>query len=337
MLIKRIGAFFIAVWSIFMSFFGIEVPLGEKSENFRVTSYVVAEYVQSENAFCPEDFDIITDAILFGCARFDENGNVTTDEKLLTTALNNLRKAIGDRDVNITLNLLGPQQYGDSSVYEEQMAYQAALHTKAFESGVLEENIRDIILEYGFDGVHFDYEYPISKKAWTAFNKFLVSLKKEMPDRLLGVAVSDWDLRLNTKAMDAVDTIELMLYDNYDAEGRHAPYDVCTSYARNTALKELPLEKVNFGLPFYARPTDRGAYWYSYNAYYDKLDSNAYYHDSTINKDFWFNTKDVIGEKTEFAINNGFGGVMIWHYSCDLPSTNENSLLAAVSDAVKTK
>ncbi|MBR3766732.1 MAG: glycoside hydrolase family 18 protein [Clostridia bacterium] len=334
MLFQRICAFFMALSSVILAFFGIEKPLGKETDTFRVTSYVVASSAQSPDAFHSEDFDIITNVIIFGVATFDNDGSVSVDKTMLETVLQNLKSAIGDRDITVTLNFLGPQRYGDATDYYEQMEYQAALHSEAFRSGVLEDNIINIINEYELDGVHFDYEYPVSNKAWRDFNIFLVGIKEKMPDKKLGVAVSEWDMGLNTKAMQSVDYIELMLYDNYDDEGRHAPSDVCYELAKNTALKGMPLEKVNFGLPFYARPTDHGAYWYGYNGYYDQLDENGFYYDQSIDKNFWFNTPDVISEKTEFAKENGFGGVMIWHYSCDLPSTNENSLLRAIGKTI---
>ncbi len=333
MILQRILAFFMASLSFAASMFGFEVPLGKKTEAFRVTSYVVAENITADS-FYKEDLSIITNIILFGCAGFDTDGSITVNEKTLEKALGIINAAKENREIIITINLTGPQRYGDSDIYTEQMAYQAALHTEAFRSGVLEENIKKLIDNYKLDGVHFDYEYPITHDAWKAFNKFLVSLRKEIPDKKLGVAVSDWDIGLNTKAYKAVDYIELMLYDNYDADGRHATAEICKSYARNCALNGIPLDKVNFGLPFYARPTDRGAYWYAYNGYYDKLDENGFYYDKATDKTFWFNTPDVIEDKTDFAINNGFGGVMIWHYTCDLPSGNKSSLLRAVNTAI---
>ena len=61
---------------------------------------------------------------------------------------------------------------------------------------------------------------------------------------------------------------------------------------------------------------------------------HGFYTDSNIGKTFWFNTPDVIEEKTEFVINEGYSGVMIWHYTCDLPSTHEASLLRAIGTAI---
>ena len=45
-------------------------------------------------------------------------------------------------------------------------------------------------------------------------------------------------------------------------------------------------------------------------------------------------TPDVIAEKTDFAIKSGYGGVMIWHYTCDFPASNEASLLGSIGRVV---
>ena len=80
-----------------------------------------------------------------------------------------------------------------------------------------------------------------------------------------------------------------------------------------------------------------GAFWYGYNGYYKEINEDGWYHCPETDKDFWFNTPDVIEKKTEYAINNGYGGVMVWHYNCDLPSTEEDSLFRAIGEAVSRK
>lgn len=333
--IERVMAFLTAFFTLLTSLFGVGGDcVDRKAENFRVTTYIVSDYVQLEGSIHTEDFDIVTDAILFGCASFDSDGNVNIEKDKLENALNNLRKAIGDRDVSITLNLLGPSGHTDSTVWEEQMEAQSNEHNKAFSSGVLEDNIVDVLDEYDFDGVHFDYEYPLSLKAWHYFNSFLVSLNKKLGDYTLGVAASDWNLKFSTQAVAAVDTFELMLYDFVDENGRHSTYEDTVEYLDSVGFYGIPAEKVNLGLPFYSRPTDLSGYWYAYSGYY-AIDENGWYRCENINKDFWFNTPDVIEMKTQYAIKNGYGGVMIWHYSCDFPSSNENSLLKAIGTAVE--
>ena len=334
--ISQIVSFFTSLALIIANLFGItSLPFTEKAENFKVTTYVRGEYIQSKNSLYPEDFDIITDVILFECASFNSEGEVICNESLLETALANLRKTIGNRDVKITLNLLGPWGKTDSDVWEEQMEAQSEEHNKAFASGVLEDNIIAVLDKYDFDGVHFDYEYPLSSSAWHHFNNFLVSLDKKLGDYTLGVAGNDWNIKFSTAAIEAIDTFEIMLYDMVDEEGKHATYEDTVKAVQKVGIYGMPIEKVNVGLAFYSRPTDMSAYWYGYNGCYEGIDENGWYHCDDTDKDFWFNTPEVIRDKTEYAVNNGFGGVMIWHYSCDLPSSHEDSLLRAAGNAIK--
>ncbi len=336
-LLNRIIAFFTALITLITNFLGISTDkVVQKVDNFKVTTYIRGDYVQNPDSLYAEDFDIVTHVILFECASFDNEGNVNVDENKTETALTNIQKAIGDRNIHISLNLLGPGGQTASSVWEEQMEAQSDEHNKAFTSGVLENNIIAVLEKYDFDGVHFDYEYPLSLKAWHYYNRFLVSMDKALDDDYtLGVACSSWNLKFSATAIDAVDTFELMSYDNVDGEGKHATYDDTISQLKNVGLHGIPLEKVNIGLPFYSRPTDLSPYWYGYNGCYNEIDENGWYHCPNTGKDFWFNTPDVISAKTNYALNNGYGGVMIWHYNCDLPSSHEDSLLKAIETAIK--
>ncbi len=333
--IKQIISFFTSVVLVLTNFLGIVSPTLKKAETFRVTTYVRGEYVQSANSIHPEDFDYVTDVILFECASFDNEGKVICNTYVLETALSNLRSAIGSRDVHLTLNLIGPGGKTDSDVWEDQMEAQSIEHNKAFTSGVLEDNIVAVLEKYDFDGVHFDYEYPLSLNAWHHYNSFLVSLDKKLGDKYtLGVAGNDWNIKFTPAAIKAIDTFEVMLYDMIDGEGRHATYEDTVKAVEKIGIYGMPFEKVNVGLPFYSRPTDMTAYWYGYNSCYDGIDEDGWYHCDDIDKDFWFNTPEVIRAKTDYAINHGFGGVMIWHYNCDLPSSHEDSLLRAVGTAI---
>lgn len=335
--IQRVISFFTALFTIIANFFGISGGLCDsKVDNFKVTTYIRGDAIMYWGGeLYEEDFDIITDAIIFECATFNNKGEVEYDTEKMETVLSKVRNAIGNRDVHLTLNLIGPGGVTDSDVWEDQMEAQSNEHNKAFESGVLEDNIIAVLEKYGFDGVHFDYEYPISNKAWRYYNSFLVSLDKKLgDDYTLGVAGNSWNIKFTNAAVEAIDTFELMSYDMVDENGRHATYEDTVEFVQQVGLKGVPLEKVNVGLAFYSRPTDMSAYWYAYNSCYEKMTEDGWYHCDDINKDFWFNTPDVVAEKTEYSIRNGFGGVMIWHYNCDLPSTHEDSLLRAVGETV---
>ena len=336
---KRVISFFTALLLVITNFLGISDGLGKgKVDDFKVTTYIRGDAIMYWGGeVYEEDFDIVTDVIIFECASFNSKGEVEYDEEKMETVLGKVRNAIGDRDIHLTLNLLGPWGVTDSDVWEDQMEAQSNEHNKAFESGVLEDNIVAVLDKYDFDGVHFDYEYPISLKAWHYYNKFLVSLDKALDEKYtLGVAGNAWNIKFTNAAIEAIDTFELMSYDFIDAEGRHATYEGTLDQLRQLGLKGMPSEKVNVGLPFYSRPTDMTTYWYGYNGCYDKMTDDGWYHCDETGKDFWFNTPDVIAQKTDYCINNGYGGVMIWHYNCDLPSTQEDSLLRAVGEAVNS-
>ncbi len=336
-MIKKFFTLFVALVLVLTSFTGCSnsgTDDVKKVDEFKVVAYIRGDYVQEENTLNAADFDIITHVILFECASFNSEGQVIVEKDKLNTALKNIHKAVGDRDIHITLNLLGPGGVTESDVWEKQMEAQSNEHNKAFKSGILEQNIVNVLKEYDFDGVHFDYEYPLSSKAWRHYNKFLVSLDEQLGDYTLGVAMSDWNIKFSNAAENAIDSFELMSYDFVDDNGKHATYEDTIKLLEKTDFGGIPREKINVGLPFYSRPTDLDAYWYGYNGYYQGIDENGWYHCPEINKDFWFNTPEVIEKKTKYALNNGYGGVMVWHYNCDLPSTHEDSLFRAIDKAV---
>lgn len=334
--IQRVVGFFTALLMIVSNFLGINLNVNEKVENFKVTTYIRGDAVMYWGGeLYEEDFDIVTDAIIFECATFNNKGEVEYDEEKMETVLKKVRNAIGDRDVHLTLNFIGPWGETDSDVYEDQMEAQSDEHNKAFESGVLEDNIIAVLEKYDFDGVHFDYEYPLSLKAWHYYNKFLVSLDKKLgDDYTLGVAGNAWNIKFTNAAIEAIDTFELMTYDYIDEQGKHATYEDTVEQLQQLGLRGMPLYKVNVGIPFYSRPTDMSGYWYGYNSCYEEMSEDGWYHCDDIDKDFWFNTTDVVAQKTDYCIRNGFGGVMIWHYNCDLPSSHEGSLLRAIGETV---
>ena len=139
-MIERIVAYIMAVINLITGFFGIDKPVEKtKVENFRVTSYVIADRIQNEASICTEDFDIITDVILFGCATFDSKGKITVQEEILVKALSNLRTVIGERDIKITLNLLGPGYTGSSTDWYEQMEGLGKEHNKEIFSSLIKK------------------------------------------------------------------------------------------------------------------------------------------------------------------------------------------------------
>ena len=298
-------------------------------ENFRVTAYVVADRL--DETFDPSNLRCVTDIILFGNASFDEQGNVILADTF-ESDLDFIHKYITNQ--NLYLNILGPASQSDSDDWNKQMHDLADRHTAAFESGKLEQSIKDVMEKYSFDGIVFDYEFPLRSKDWKAFDKFIISLDGVFGDEYkIGMSMAGWNLKQSGDAMQATDFFEVMSYDLWDDEGYHATVDIAKNDIDKFVKKGYDKATLDLGVPFYARPMTKEAYWYDYKAYYDKLTDDGLYEDQELGLTFSFNTYDVIKEKTEWALDNGIGGMMIWHYSCDVPADNDKSLFAAMDSA----
>lgn len=298
-----------------------------KAEDFRVTSYVVSGSIDENSDMA--NLDTVTDIILFGNATFDESGNVN-----LTGAFENdlalIRKHMNGQ--NLYLNILGPGSQSDSDDWNDQMHDLADRHTNAFESGKLEESIKAVLDKYDFDGIVFDYEFPLRKKDWKSYDKFIVNLDSVLGDEYkIGMSMVGWNLKQSKEAKDATDFFEVMSYDLWDDNGNHATFEIAKDDIELFVKKGYDKATLDLGLPFYARPTTKDAYWYEYKSYYDKLSEDGLYEDKETNLTFSFNTYEDIEEKTQYAIDNGVGGMMIWHYACDLPEDNEKSLFRAIA------
>ena len=60
--------------------------------------------------------------------------------------------------------------------------------------------------------------------------------------------------------------------------------------------------------------------WYEYNSFYDKLDEDGLYYETDTGLIHSFNTQKTVYDKTAWGIKQGLGGVMVWHYACDVPA-----------------
>ena len=323
-----------------------------KNDDFRITSYLVCQWFYGNESIDAEKMNTLTDIILFGVARFDENGNVylqdldingemVSGEKIFKDIIKDVKEV--NPNAKIHCNILGPD--GVDSNDKER------LHSQAFvdNSDALIKNILNLLETYEFDGIFFDYEYPYEKQSSEDFSDFLVELDSHLGDYILGAAFSHWSgNHISNKAIDAIDRVEIMAYDNMTETNSHAEFaSVGGVLAVGDLIKQgYDISKCDLGLPFYGRTHGGEEAWPSYAQIAGDLENNPF--KNTIAKSYMngvtssdiitsFNGVQMIKDKTAFANDYGLGGVMVWHYTCDVDYESDLSLFKAVQTSLETR
>lgn len=321
---------------------GIYNLKSEKANDLRVTSYLILRDISEDTDFSM--LEGITDIILFGTAKYDKEGNIRfvddndndVGEQYYADRLSILRKAIGNRDINILCDIAMP--YGNDNADIISMFSPENVDNTV-------SSIKEFVYKYQLDGFDLDYEFPNSKTEWKQLNTFLRKLDKAMPDRLISLAIAPWDLQFDEDVIEIIDRAEVMLYDMFTAHGYHSIFPVTVNGINKMIKGGFKEEQIDLGVPFYSRPTNRHAYWGNYNQFGDSLDKYTnliYFNDfdhegNPMTAPQYINSVQMIYDKTAFAVDRGLGGIMVWHMTCDLPYSNELSLFKAINDTKAAK
>jgi GH18 family chitinase len=248
----------------------------------------------------------------------------------------NIKEATKGLPIRIHVNLISPvvEKLREDDTWDEQMNKLARQYLAAFKSGKLETSIKNLLETYELDGIFFDWEYPTQSIHKTWFGDFLVSLDGVLGDDYsIGCAISHWCADFPAEAIAVMDLVELMSYDVFDAEGFHATTELAKEHVNTLLRLGYKPEQIDLGIPFYGHPTNGQMSWYGYGSFYDRLDEQGLFHEENTGLKHHFNTPAVVYEKTAWCIEQGIGGVMAFHYSCDAPADSGYSLFCAIQQA----
>ncbi|MGN0524007.1 MAG: glycoside hydrolase family 18 protein [Eubacterium sp.] len=284
----------------------------KKKTDFRTTAYVVAdsyEEIDPNNLKHYNKFNIIGGIVT------DEQGNVILRTKKFEETLNLIRDFDNNADIVVTL-----QPEGDI--------------VKTFKNPKAPYNIKQFIDKYNLNGVSFDWEYPKNLYEWRVFDKFIVSLKKVIGEKTITLALASWyRYNFSKAALNSIDVAEIMTYDNMprDIDGHHSEFFSDGPNAIMHFLKKgFSLSQLDLGLPYYARPVDGTGYWSDYKKEVDRLDKytnvveNEYrdldwkQKEITVKARF-YNSCQMIEDKTAYCVYADVGGVMVWSLCSDTP------------------
>jgi GH18 family chitinase len=176
-------------------------------------------------------------------------------------------------------------------------------------------NLVNYVNQYNLDGIDIDWEYPQGENEWNDFISLCSELKTNLSGKRISAALSgsapnnsNFPGNVRSGIWNALDAIHLMSYDmnnwptHSDAGKSKNLIDAWATWGNGQP--GFDKEKLVIGCAFYANDGSPG--------------------DNT----------QSLKEKVDHCYDKGYGGVMIWELSDDLPN---NTLLTAIYNANKAK
>jgi chitinase len=269
----------------------------------------------------------------------------TKDGKLIMNgdwALKNLRATVNKAKQYDTKVILAIGGWYHISGGESYQYFKPAISNSSSRTKLVNE-IVNMVEQEKLDGIDIDFEHPRSvedAENLTAFTKML-STRLHAKNKVVSIAVnakvhSVAGTEINNvvyepKMFQYVDYVNIMAYDGHWDDGYNAANLSPYPYIKNivsywTTLFEkhhLPKEKLVLGVPSYAQPVDSQAKQASYAAIIKKDPAYAYRDTIKMNGTiYYYNGTSTVQKKTKLALENGFGGMMIWELGQDSASSH---------------
>ena len=330
------------------------------SDDFRMTGYVLNtgfyEILQNDliadkkaaikSMLDGYNFSELTHVNFFCGVTFDEDGNVFVGKQ---DDYQNETQQESRKELKYMVDCM--REFGSDQL---KITFDIGNGSGNYSTNIAMDNNRDFFIsnlinlanEIGFDGIDIDYEFPQSDYDFQTFSNFLIELKSRMVNELnvkekciLSCAFGTRDVNYSQEVINALDMVNMMTYDIFDQDGEHSSFWSCAVQGAKY-LEEVGFskEQINIGIPFYGTQVDALMEQYSYkdaqgfDYYKNRYIFNSYYNASPT--EVYFNSPAMVRDKTAYALLNEYGGIMVWHFSCDTDYSSDYSLWKAAYTAV---
>lgn len=183
--------------------------------------------------------------------------------------------------------------------------------------------IRQFLTVNNIDGVDLDFE---GGGLTGNFSPFVVQLSDSLRanNKLLSAAIARWQANsISTAAYGRLDFLNVMSYDHHVRTGNLNPHSSFADFVTDADIFSLkvPKAKINMGVPAYAWVYDNGVptNQIGFNNVMETVPNgyalNAATPSST--RRLFYDGHPAIRQKVPYVLQQGFGGIMIWHVLAD--------------------
>jgi chitinase len=189
------------------------------------------------------------------------------------------------------------------------------------------QNLMAFCLTNGFSGADYDWEFPQNTAEIQAYSDLLIETKAAFEPHGFTVSVAlNPNQHLIGEAYNAIDRIHLMAYDY---SGRHSTYAQAVDAVESMFRRDIDSSKVCLGVPFYGRHISDWNQTFSYAEIVEQ-----YHPPPEVDEvaQIYFNGMATIKSKTDYALMQNLGGIMIWEVGQD--THDHTSLLKTIYHTV---
>jgi hypothetical protein len=287
----------------------------------------VVGYIAKGSSSSVVDFAKITHLMLY-FENADAAGYLTYNagnDALITAAHNN--------GVKVLVSVGGGSVSNDPVYQSRYTNLMSASNRSAFISKIV-----SYLNAHNLDGIDLDLEGPAINEN---YNAFVPALKSALPaGKLLSAALShtnNGDL-VSSSAAQTFDFIGVMAYDRgWGQAVHHSTYDFAVTSANWWVTNRgVARSKIILGVPFYGYTNTTGSGSISFANIINNYGTAAAQQDTWISggNTIYYNGVPTIRQKTQFVVDNGFGGIMIWQLAQD--ATGSLSLLYNIDQVIKS-
>jgi chitinase len=238
--------------------------------------------------------------------------------------------------VKILVSIGGGAAAGDQTLRDRYFA----LITDARRAGFV-ARVAEYVETHNFDGLDVDIEGPGINEDYGAFVQDLAAALKPK-GKLLTAALSQGygGARVPDSVFEHLDFVNIMAYDgvghwNPKSPGQHSSLEFAKSNVAYWLRRGLPKEKAVLGVPFYGYGFGEAFRKRTYSYASIVADYPGAEKVDQIGNTIWYNGIPTIQAKSQFVVDQGLAGIMIW--SLDNDVKGERSLLSAIHETLTEK